>query len=113
MAQIAEDQTQAPEWLLKLENRRQMIRSKLGHEVGQGAPCGVCGDGCPGLDLHFWRKLCKNCKCRKENHAIEDDDLTGWAQFEILGAIRSKPACKLKFLPSTKFTKFKIFRYHH
>jgi len=90
---------QAPEWLLKLENRRQMIRPRLGHEIGQGAPCSVCGDGCPGLDLHFWRKLCKNCKCRKENHQIEDDDLAGWAQFEILGAIRSKPA----YLTISKF----------
>lgn len=90
----SESDEQAPEWLQKLENRREKkIRSKLGHELGSGAPCLNCNE-CTGLDLHFWRKVCRNCKCRKENHAIEDDDLTGWAQFEILGAIRSKPACK-------------------
>lgn len=51
------------------------------------------GDKCPGLDLHFWRKVCRNCKCRKDQHSCTDDDLSGWAQFEILGQIRSKPAC--------------------
>lgn len=25
-----------------------------------------------------------------------DDEATGWAQFEILGQIRAKPACKLE-----------------
>lgn len=50
------------------------------------------GDACPGLDLHFWRKVCRNCKCRKEQHDCIDDDVTGWAQFEILGQVRSKPA---------------------
>lgn len=41
-----------------------------------------------GLDLHFWRKICKNCKCGKENHDVNDDDIYGWAQFQLLG---SKP----------------------
>lgn len=87
----------APEWLSKLESRREQLkRSKLGHESGAGAPCNQCKDKCPGLDLHFWRKVCRNCKCRKNEHACpEDDDITGWAQFEILGQIRAKPACKL------------------
>lgn len=91
-----ESNATAPEWLIKLENRREKIKGKLGHEVGAGAACLVCKDKCPGLDLHFWRKVCRNCKCRKEQHEVTEDDLTGWAQFEILGAIRSKPACKLK-----------------
>uniref|UniRef100_A0A182WDK7 Testin n=1 Tax=Anopheles minimus TaxID=112268 RepID=A0A182WDK7_9DIPT len=82
----------APEWLLKLESRREQIKAKLSHESGNGAPCNVCGSSCPGLDLHFWRKICRNCKCRKEQHDCIDDDVSGWAQFEILGAIRSKPA---------------------
>ncbi|KFB51236.1 hypothetical protein ZHAS_00019278 [Anopheles sinensis] len=82
----------APEWLLKLESRRERIKAKLSHESGNGAPCNVCGSACPGLDLHFWRKICRNCKCRKEQHDCIDDDVSGWAQFEILGAIRSKPA---------------------
>ncbi|XP_053681024.1 testin [Anopheles nili] len=82
----------APEWLLKLESRREQIKAKLSHESGNGAPCNACGSACPGLDLHFWRKICRNCKCRKEQHDCIDDDVSGWAQFEILGAIRSKPA---------------------
>ncbi|SPP75346.1 uncharacterized protein LOC117592537 isoform X1 [Drosophila guanche] len=94
----------APEWLSKLENRREMVtlnRSKLGHESGAGAPCTECKDKCPGLDLHFWRKVCRNCKCRKNQHMCTDDDATGWAQFEILGQIRAKPAyIKIKALAS-------------
>lgn len=86
----------APEWLNKLESRREKLsRGKLGHESGAGAPCNECGEKCPGLDLHFWRKVCRNCKCRKEQHKVpNEDDIAGWAQFEILGQIRSKPACK-------------------
>ncbi|KAH8373042.1 hypothetical protein KR009_011030 [Drosophila setifemur] len=93
----------APEWLSKLENRREQLkRSKLGHESGAGAACLECKDKCPGLDLHFWRKVCRNCKCRKNQHACpEDDVVTGWAQFEILGQIRAKPAyIKIKALAS-------------
>ncbi|XP_062563417.1 uncharacterized protein LOC134226579 isoform X2 [Armigeres subalbatus] len=86
------DTGSVPEWLIKLESRREQIKAKLGHESGNGAPCIVCGEKCPGLDLHFWRKVCRNCKCRKEQHDCKDDVITGWAQFEILGAIRSKPA---------------------
>lgn len=88
----------APEWLSKLEERREKLKkSRLGHEAGLGAPC-EC-DKCPGLDLHFWRKTCRICKCRKDQHMCDDD--TGWAQFEILGAIRSKPAyIKIKALAS-------------
>ncbi|XP_058832677.1 uncharacterized protein LOC131690734 [Topomyia yanbarensis] len=92
MAESGIETTAAPEWLVKLESRREQIKAKLGHESGNGAPCVVCGSKCPGLDLHFWRKVCRNCKCRKEQHDCKDDDVTGWAQFEILGAIRSKPA---------------------
>ncbi|XP_053689383.1 uncharacterized protein LOC128738356 [Sabethes cyaneus] len=92
MAESGIETAAAPEWLVKLESRREQIKAKLGHESGNGAPCVVCEDKCPGLDLHFWRKVCRNCKCRKEQHDCKDDDVTGWAQFEILGAIRSKPA---------------------
>ncbi|KAI9577703.1 uncharacterized protein LOC119641252 [Glossina fuscipes] len=92
----------APEWLSKLESRREQLkRCKLGHEAGAGAACNDCGDKCPGLDLHFWRKVCRNCKCRKDQHMCTDDDLSGWAQFEILGQIRSKPAfIRIKALAS-------------
>ncbi|XP_068144222.1 uncharacterized protein Tes [Drosophila tropicalis] len=92
----------APEWLSQLEDRREQLKkSKLGHESGAGAPCTECLEKCPGLDLHFWRKVCRNCKCRKDQHMCQDDDASGWAQFEILGQIRAKPAfIKIKALAS-------------
>ena len=35
----------APEWLSKLESRREkLVRGKLGHEAGAGAPCNDCGE---------------------------------------------------------------------
>lgn len=55
---------------------------KLAHEVGFGSSCLKCGDECPGLDLHFWRKVCRNCKCTREEHNIVDDDQ--YKQFDIL-----------------------------
>lgn len=91
----------APEWLSKLESRRELVRGKLGHELGAGAPCNNC-QVCTGLDLHFWRKVCRRCKCRKDQHECTDDDISGWAQFEILGQIRSKPACKFFLFSTTK-----------
>lgn len=88
------DQEIVPEWLTKLENKRLTLkRAELGHEVGLGAKCNNCLDKCPGLDLHFWRKLCRNCKCRKDQHECSNSDTICWAQFDILGQIKSKPAC--------------------
>lgn len=55
---------------------------KLAHEIGSGSSCLKCGDACPGLDLHFWRKVCKNCKCKREEHSIADDD--NYKQLDIL-----------------------------
>lgn len=84
-----------PDWLVDLENKRERKKgSRLGHEIGANAKCNVCGDSCPGLDLHFWRKTCKNCKCHQDLHDIHDDELS-WAQFEILGQLKSKPGCEL------------------
>ncbi|KAJ3615789.1 hypothetical protein Zmor_012295 [Zophobas morio] len=80
---------EAPNWLSELEKKREIrLKARLGHEAGAGAPCIKCNDKCPGLDLHFWRKICKNCKCSKEDHDVHDDDIYGWAQFQLLG---SKP----------------------
>ncbi|XP_044763392.1 uncharacterized protein LOC123320218 [Coccinella septempunctata] len=77
---------ETPNWLKELEAKRERrLKTKLGHELGAGAPCLTCDDKCPGLDLHFWRKICKNCKCSKENHEVQDDDIYGWAQDELLG----------------------------
>ncbi|XP_071961725.1 testin-like isoform X2 [Antedon mediterranea] len=51
------------------KEKRQVV---LGHEIGAGAACVKCGDACPGFDLHFWRKICKNCKCGPADHKISD-----------------------------------------
>ncbi|XP_065058354.1 prickle planar cell polarity protein 3-like [Rhopilema esculentum] len=42
----------------------------LAHDSGSGAPCTNCGTECSGFDLHFWRKVCKNCGCRPQAHDI-------------------------------------------
>ncbi|NXL65534.1 TES protein, partial [Chordeiles acutipennis] len=42
----------------------------LGHEQGFGAPCLKCKDKCEGFELHFWRKICRNCKCGQEEHDV-------------------------------------------
>ncbi|PSN56759.1 hypothetical protein C0J52_00029 [Blattella germanica] len=78
-----ETAAKTPEWMLLLENKKKRPH-RLAHEIGAGAPCLSCGDSCPGLDLHFWRKLCRNCKCKKEEHDVKDDE--GYEQFEILFA---------------------------
>eukprot|EP00057_Strongylocentrotus_purpuratus_P035384 XP_798924.3 PREDICTED: testin isoform X1 [Strongylocentrotus purpuratus] len=56
----------------------------LGHEIGAGAPCLKCGDACTGLDLHFWRKICKVCKCGPEDHRIIGQDRE---QFRKIGRL--------------------------
>ncbi|CAG5133088.1 unnamed protein product, partial [Candidula unifasciata] len=33
-----------------------------------GPRCLKCTDNCPGLDLHYFRKICKNCRCLAEDH---------------------------------------------
>lgn len=56
-----------------------------------------CKSACPGLDLHFWRKICKNCKCGRDDHDVDDDE---FPQFDLL------------FGPSGKFKK-KIMRKYY
>lgn len=97
MATSPEEVLSAPKWLEKLEEQREKrLKAKLGHEAGAGAPCQICGDKCPGLDLHFWRKICKICKCSKEDHDITDDDIYGFVQFTLLGSkpVKAKGICK-------------------
>ncbi|KAK7871731.1 hypothetical protein R5R35_014011 [Gryllus longicercus] len=84
-----------PEWMLKLESK-QKKQHRLAHDIGAGAPCLACGDNCPGLDLHFWRKLCRNCKCKKEDHDVKDDE--GYEQFDILLGSGSRKTKKGGFL---------------
>ncbi|XP_046386523.1 testin [Ischnura elegans] len=81
-----EDRGNTPDWILRLENKHKRTH-KLAHEIGAGAPCLQC-NSCPGLDLHFWRKLCKRCKCKKEEHDVKDED--GCEQFEILLGVGHK-----------------------
>ncbi|XP_032746639.1 testin-like [Rattus rattus] len=42
----------------------------LNHEQGLGAPCRKCKEKCTGFELHFWKKICRNCKCKQEEHYI-------------------------------------------
>ncbi|KAK6111193.1 LIM domain family protein [Brugia pahangi] len=51
--------------IFKLENKPKNI---LCHEIGAGSPCLKCN--CPGLDLHYWRKMCKVCSCRMDDHDV-------------------------------------------
>lgn len=55
--------------------------------LGAGRPCLICKEKCEGgLNLHFWRKVCTNCKCRKENHDLLPEDYDDQNEvFEILG----------------------------
>ncbi|XP_018394578.1 PREDICTED: uncharacterized protein LOC108773315 [Cyphomyrmex costatus] len=76
---MEEETTNRPKWLLELENRKR--KPRLAHEAGAGAPCTNCNSSCPGLDLHFWRKICKNCKCGRDDHDVDDDE---FPQFDLL-----------------------------
>nr|KAF6311024.1 prickle planar cell polarity protein 2 [Myotis myotis] len=38
--------------------------------IERGQPCSACGDQCPGLALHKWRKICLHCKCPQEEHMV-------------------------------------------
>ncbi|CAG9767710.1 unnamed protein product [Ceutorhynchus assimilis] len=88
--------SETPNWLNDLEAKREKrLKAKLGHEAGAGAPCLKCEDKCPGLDLHFWRKACKVCRCPKEDHDVPDDDIYGWAQFQLLGSKPNKIKTKI------------------
>ncbi|CAG4982426.1 unnamed protein product [Parnassius apollo] len=93
MSDSCVETSEAPAWLSKLESQREKLsKARLGHDSGAGAPCNSCGPTCPGLDLHFWRKVCRSCHCSKDVHDVQDDDLSGWAQFELLGTNRPKNA---------------------
>ncbi|XP_036149159.1 testin [Monomorium pharaonis] len=76
---MEEEMTNHPKWLLDLENRKR--KPRLAHEAGAGAPCTNCNSACPGLELHFWRKICKNCKCGRDDHDVDHDE---FPQFDLL-----------------------------
>ncbi|XP_011499777.1 PREDICTED: testin [Ceratosolen solmsi marchali] len=79
------NQDDKPKWLLELESRKH--KPRLAHETGAGASCLNCKLICPGLDLHFWRKICKNCKCRGDDHDIDDYE---FPQFKIIFGLNRK-----------------------
>ncbi|KAK2585467.1 hypothetical protein KPH14_010125 [Odynerus spinipes] len=85
-----EETNDRPQWLLELENRKR--KPRLAHEAGAGAPCMICNASCPGLDLHFWRKTCKICKCSRDDHDVANND---FPQFDLLfgpsGKLKRKP----------------------
>ncbi|XP_065199638.1 testin isoform X2 [Planococcus citri] len=85
---------QPPEWMVTLEKKQK--RHKLAHDIGAGAPCLNCNDGCAGLDLHFWRKICRNCKCKKEVHDVKEEN--SYEQFEILFGDNLKSGDRVKQL---------------
>jgi len=56
--------------LFDLETRKP--KPELGHELGLGAKCSQCGTNCTGFQLHFWRKVCQNCRCGKIEHGVQE-----------------------------------------
>ncbi|XP_062856151.1 testin [Trichomycterus rosablanca] len=53
-----------------MEIEKEVKKMTLGHEIGAGAACLKCKDKCEGFELHFWRKICRNCKCGIEDHDV-------------------------------------------
>uniref|UniRef100_A0A3B4EY30 Testin n=1 Tax=Pundamilia nyererei TaxID=303518 RepID=A0A3B4EY30_9CICH len=53
-----------------MEIERELKKVTLGHEFGAGAACLKCKDKCEGFELHFWRKICRNCKCGLTEHDV-------------------------------------------
>ncbi|TSS60363.1 Testin [Bagarius yarrelli] len=54
-----------------MEIEKEVKKMTLGHEIGAGAACLKCKDKCDGFELHFWRKICRNCKCGIEDHDVQ------------------------------------------
>ncbi|KAM4573252.1 testin [Odontesthes bonariensis] len=53
-----------------MEIEKEVKKMALGHEFGAGAACLKCKDKCEGFELHFWRKICRNCKCGLTEHDV-------------------------------------------
>ncbi|XP_028287726.1 testin [Parambassis ranga] len=56
-----------------MEIEKEVKKMTLGHEFGAGAACLKCKDKCEGFELHFWRKICRNCKCGLADHNVAMD----------------------------------------
>ncbi|KAJ0029082.1 hypothetical protein NQD34_004079, partial [Periophthalmus magnuspinnatus] len=48
-----------------------LFQMTLGHEFWAGASCLKCKDKCEGFELHFWRSICRNCKCGLTEHDVQ------------------------------------------
>ncbi|KAE9413620.1 hypothetical protein Angca_006178, partial [Angiostrongylus cantonensis] len=72
----------------------------LAHEVGQGSLCRKCD--CSGLDLHFWRKLCKNCGCRMDEHDVQLPNHSDYGQIIIGRLFHAKDHFETKLAESLK-----------
>uniref|UniRef100_UPI00358E6B5C testin n=1 Tax=Myxine glutinosa TaxID=7769 RepID=UPI00358E6B5C len=53
-----------------MDLQSRMSKVTISHEYGAGVPCLKCKDKCEGFDLHYWRKICRNCKCGPEEHDL-------------------------------------------
>ncbi|KAJ8046388.1 Prickle-like protein 2 [Holothuria leucospilota] len=53
------------------KSKRDMVPNQ---DSDRGQPCLKCGDECPGLALHYWRKICLHCKCPREEHQVMGSD---------------------------------------
>jgi len=72
--------------LFDLETRKP--KPMLGHELGLGAKCSHCGTNCVGFQLHFWRKVCQNCRCGKIEHGVQEREDHG---HHFVGKIFERP----------------------
>ncbi|XP_032378828.1 testin [Etheostoma spectabile] len=54
-----------------MDIEKEVKKMTLGHEFGAGAACLKCKNKCEGFELHFWRKICRNCKCGLTEHNVQ------------------------------------------
>nr|XP_034341595.1 testin-like [Arvicanthis niloticus] len=74
----------------------------LGHKQGLGAPCLKCKENCAGFELHYWKKICRNCKCGQEEHDIHLSNEVGQKVVRLLEDINLIAKMKLGATPKYK-----------
>ncbi|VDK75384.1 unnamed protein product [Litomosoides sigmodontis] len=106
--------------IFKLENKPKNV---LCHEIGAGSRCLKCD--CPGLDLHYWRKMCKVCSCRMDDHDVilprnmDHGQIVIGRLFDFIPEFESKlrlrapspllPKCREKaYAPNAKLEKIRL-----
>lgn len=52
-------------------HRKSRFQKVILNDLDKGRGCRNCGDACPGLQLHVWRKVCQHCMCPWEAHDTE------------------------------------------